>query len=97
LQKLSILVLRFPFLEPLVRKLCELPHNRFFCLVYLACQAWEWRKWSTKSSLRRLFFDGILNYQALFGESTTKKGIFVRLSQLLVKKYRRKVIPANLN
>jgi len=96
LQKLSILVLRLPFLEPLVRKLCELPHNRFFCLLYLVCQAWEWRKWSTKSSLRRLFFDGILNYQALFGENATKKGIFVRLSQLLVKKYRRKVVRANL-
>ena len=96
LQKFSILVVRFPFLEPLIRKLCELPHNRFFGLIYLACQAWEWRKWSTKSTIRRLFFDGLLNYQALFGENATKKGILVKLSQLLVKKYRRKVIPENL-
>ena len=42
------------------------------------------------------FFDGLLNYQALFGENATKKGILVKLSQLLVKKYRRKVIPENL-
>ena len=95
LQKLSIIALRFPFLEPLIRKLCELPHNRFFGLLYLACQAWEWRKWSTKSTIRRLLFDGILNYQALFGENQTKKGIFVKLSQLLVKKYRRKVVTLN--
>ena len=91
LQKFSILALRVPFLEPIIRKLCELPPNRFFGLFYLACQAWEWRKWSTKSSIRRLIFDGLLNYQALFGENATKKGIFVKISQLLVKKYRSKV------
>ena len=30
-------------------------------------------------------------------ENATKKGLFISLSRLLVKKYRRKVIPANLS
>ena len=91
LQKLSILALRFPFLEPLIRKLCELPPNAFFGWLYLACQALEWKKWSTKSSIKRMFYDGLLNYKSLFGESQSKKGIFVRLSDLLVKRHRRNV------
>jgi radical SAM superfamily enzyme YgiQ (UPF0313 family) len=91
LQKLSILALRFPSLEPIIRKLCELPHNRFFCWFYLASQALEWRKWSTKATIKRMFYDGLLNYQALFGESQSKSGIFVKLSGLMVKKHRRDV------
>ena len=91
LQKLSILALRFPSLEPIIRKLCELPHNRFFCWFYLASQALEWRKWSTKATIKRMFYDGLLNYQALFGESQSKRGIFVKLSGLMVKKHRRGV------
>ena len=88
LQKFAILVLRLPFTEPLVRLLVKLPYNRFFGWFYLACQAYEYRKWSTMASLKRMFFDGLLNYQALFGENQTKNGIFVRLSRLLVKKHR---------
>ena len=91
LQKLSILAVRFPSLEPIIRKLCELPHNRFFCWFYLASQALEWRKWSTKATIKRMFYDGLLNYQALFGESQSKSGIFVKLSGLMVKKHRRDV------
>ena len=91
LQKFSILALRFPFLEPLIRKLCELPPNAFFGWLYLASQALEWKKWSTKSSIKRMFYDGLLNYKSLFGESQSKKGIFVRLSDLLVKRHRRNV------
>ena len=88
LQKFAILVLRLPYTEPLVRLLVKLPYNRFFGWFYLACQAYEYRKWSTMASLKRMFFDGLLNYQALFGENQTKNGIFVRLSRLLVKKHR---------
>ncbi len=91
LQKFAILALRMPFLEPVIRKLCELPPNKLFGLFYLASQAWEWRKWSTKSTLKRLFFDGLLNYQALFGESSTKKGFMVKVSKYLVKKSQKRV------
>ena len=66
LQKFAILVIRFPFLEPLVRILCKLPNNSFFNFIYLATQAWEWRNWSSKSSVFKLFWDGLLNYQAMF-------------------------------
>ncbi len=91
LQKFSILALRMPFLEPVIRWMCELPPNKLFGLFYLASQAWEWRKWSTKSTLKRLFFDGLLNYQALFGESQTRKGFMVRISKFLVRKHRRRI------
>ena len=91
LQKFAILVLRFPFLEPLVRKLVKLPYNRFYGWFYLASQAWEWRKWSTKATIKRMFYDGLLNYQALFGENQTKGGIMVKLSRFLQRKHRRNV------
>ena len=90
LQKFSILVIRFPFLEPLVRQLCKLPHNSFFSFVYMVCQAWEWRKWSTKSTLRRMFYEGLLNYNAMYVRNENEEGIFVKLSRLLVKRVRHK-------
>ena len=43
------------------------------------------------STIKRMFYDGLLNYQALFGESQSKSGIFVKLSGLMVKKHRRAV------
>ena len=85
LQKFSILLVRFPFLEPLVRKLCELPHNSFFSFIYMISQAWEWRKWSTKSTLRRMFYEGLLNYNAMYVTNEGKKGFFIKISQLLVR------------
>ncbi len=91
LQKWAIVVLRFPILEPLVRRLCELPHNSFFSFVYMISQAWEWRKWSSKSTIRRLFYEGVLNYKAMFVTKDKENGFFLKLSQLLVKKLRRKV------
>ena len=51
----------------------------------------EWKKWSTKASLKRMFYDGLLNYKSLFGESQSKSGIFVKLSGFLVKRHRRNV------
>lgn len=91
LQKLSILAVRMPFLEPLIRKLCELPHNTVFSLFYLLCQMFEWRKWSTRATIKRLLFEGLLNYQSLV-ESKNEKGFFVKCSRLLVKKHRSRVI-----
>tara|TARA_B100001971_G_C18124326_1_gene501189 strand:- start:488 stop:1024 length:537 start_codon:yes stop_codon:yes gene_type:complete len=92
LHKWSIVVLRFPFLEPLVRKLCELPYNSFYSFVYMISQAWEWRKWSSKSTIRRMFYESVLNYKAMFVTNDKENGIFVKLSQILVKKLRRKVV-----
>ena len=90
LQKFSILVIRFPFLEPLVRQLCKLPHNSFFSFFYMVCQAWEWRKWSTKSTIRRMFYEGLLNYNAMYVRNENEDGIFVKLSRLLVQRVRHK-------
>ena len=90
LQKFSILVVRFPFLEPLVRQLCKLPHNSFFSFFYMVCQAWEWRKWSTKSTIRRMFYEGLLNYNAMYVRNENEDGIFVKLSRLLVQRVRHK-------
>ena len=91
LQKFAIIVLRFPFLEPLVRQLVKLPYNRFYGWFYLACQAWVWKKWSSKATIRRMLYDGLLNYQALFGENQTKHGILIKLSRLLQRRHRRDV------
>ena len=60
LQKFAILAVRWPFLEPLVRKLSELPNNSFFNFIYLVNQAWEWRNWSTRHGFMRLLWDGLL-------------------------------------
>ena len=91
LQKFAIIVLRFPFLEPLVRQLVKLPYNRFYGWFYLACQAWTWKKWSSKATIRRMLYDGLLNYQALFGENQTKHGIIIKLSRFLQRRHRRDV------
>ena len=90
LQKFSILLIRMPFLEPLVRLLVKLPHNSIYSFVYMICQAWEWRKWSTKSSLRRMFFEGLLNYNAMYVRNEKEDGVFVKISRLLVKRVRHK-------
>ena len=92
LHKWSIVVLRLPFLESLVRKLCESPYNSFYFFVYMISQAWEWRKWLSKSTIRRMFYEGVLNYKVMFVTNDKENGIFVKLSQMLVKKLRRKVV-----
>ena len=97
LQKFAILVIRYPFLEPLVRKLCKLPNNSFFNFIYLVTQAWEWRNWSSKSSVFKLFWDGLLNYQAMFVLKDKGSGLFLKLSRRLVKRTVNRSKVTNLN
>ena len=94
LQKFAILVVRWPFLEPFVRKLSELPNNSFLNFIYLVTQAWEWRKWSSRHSFMRLLWDGLLNYHTMFVTKEKDSGIIFKISKLLAKKTRSKVANA---
>ena len=80
LQKFAILVIRRPFLEPLVRWFVKLPPLNIFNTLYSVCQAWEWRRWSSKTTFRRLLYEAILNYQALIETHGDKKSILRRIS-----------------
>jgi hypothetical protein len=90
LQKFAILVIRMPFLEPLVRLLVKLPPLNFFSTIYSISQAWEWRRWSTKTTFRRLLYEGILNYHALIETHGDKKSLLRLISLALSKKVKNK-------
>ncbi len=90
LHKFAILVIRMPFLEPLVRLLVKLPPLNVFSTIYAVSQAWEWRKWSTKTTFRRLLYEGILNYQALVETHGEKKSILRRISLALNSRVKKK-------
>ncbi len=85
LQKFAIVVTRYPFLEPVVRLLCKLPPLGIFGIFYSACQAWEWQKWSTRTTIKRIMFEALLNYQALITNNKSDGGIFGWISGILVK------------
>jgi len=86
LHKFSILLVRYPFLEPVVRRLINLPPNELFNLIYSISQAFEWRKWISKSSIFSLIYEGILNYQALARANTSSKSILSAFSVLIQRK-----------
>lgn len=95
LQKFAILLVRIPLLEPLVRLAVKLPPLNVFGTLYAICQTWEWRRWSTKTTFRRLLYEAILNYQALIETDGDEKSLLRRLS-LAVSGYvkRRRVTSA---
>jgi anaerobic magnesium-protoporphyrin IX monomethyl ester cyclase len=90
LHKLSILAIRFPRLERLIRLLDRLPPNNLFIVLYGVCQAWEWRRWSSKTTFWRLLYEGVLNYQALVevggGKGGWAKAISSRLSSWVTRR-----------
>jgi anaerobic magnesium-protoporphyrin IX monomethyl ester cyclase len=63
--KFSLLAMRLPFLEPIIRLLVKLPPLDVFNTIYSISSAWEYRKWSSRTTFWRLVYEGILNYQAL--------------------------------
>ena len=89
LQKFSILVVRYPFVEPFVRLICNLPPYNFFGLIYSLLQTLEWRNWSTKATLRKLLFEAIINYNALVATESNNNGLLAKLSNFFVKRERR--------
>jgi anaerobic magnesium-protoporphyrin IX monomethyl ester cyclase len=92
LQKFAIIVTRYPRLEGLVRQLCKLPPLEVFGTFYSVCQAWEWKKWSTKTTTTRIMFEALLNYQALVlnGKEGQGGGVLGRVSSFLIKRKRAK-------
>ena len=58
----------------------KLPPLNIFNTLYSVCQAWEWRRWSSKTTFRRLLYEAILNYQALIETHGDKKSILRRIS-----------------
>ncbi|MFH1862345.1 MAG: radical SAM protein, partial [bacterium] len=67
LQKLFHVAVKFPILQPLIRRLIKLPPNRFFQFVFQSCYAWQLMKRS------RINFFTLLRYaiasQKLFKKS----------------------------
>jgi len=98
LQKFAILLVRVPILEPLVRQLVKLPPLEIFNTLYSVSQVWEWRRWSSRTTFRRLMYEAILNYQALIESNAEKKTILGSISSKvngLIKGRRVKMDPGN--
>lgn len=90
LQKFAILVTRLPWLEPVVRQLIKLEPADWMGTFYSLSQVWEWRRWSTKSNVRRLLYEGILNYQALVQTTSKEKSVIRSISMFLYNKWKKK-------
>ena len=91
LQKFSIFAVRLPFLEPIIRLLVELPPNNLFSHIFSFSQAWEYRKWSSRTTFRRLLYEGLLNYQALVEGHGDKGGLLRKISLMLSKRVKKKM------
>jgi anaerobic magnesium-protoporphyrin IX monomethyl ester cyclase len=91
LQKFSILAIRLPILEPIIRLLVKLPHQNIFSTIFSVTQAWEYRKWSSKTTFLRLLYEGILNYQALVEAHADEKSFLRKISLLLEGKVKNKI------
>jgi len=92
LHKFSILVTRLPFLEPLIRLLVRLKPRKWMGRVYSVSQVWEWRKWSSKTTFRRLMYEAILNYQALGEVHSTARGLLSKISSLVINKKKKDLV-----
>jgi len=96
LQKFSILLIRFPFLEPIVRWLIRLPPNEVFNVIYSVSQVLEFRKWSSKTTIPRILYEALLNYQALVETSGDKKSLLRRISLALSHRRKKKMKPSTI-
>ena len=87
--KFSLLAVRLPFLEPIIRLLVKLPPLNIFNAIYSLSSAWEYRKWSSRTTFWRLVYEGILNYQALVEVHGTEGSILRKIS-LMVSSWTKK-------
>lgn len=92
LQKFAILVTRLPFTEPLVRLLVRMKPKKWFGKVYSVSQVWEWRKWSSKTTFRRLMYEAILNYQALGEVHSGARSLLSKLSSLVISRKKKDLV-----
>ncbi len=83
LHKFSILLVKYPFLEWIIRRLIYLPPNGMFNLIYSVSETLEFRKWSSRSSLINILFEAILNYKSLAIGDMNSKSILSKLSGAL--------------
>jgi hypothetical protein len=97
LQKLAILAIRLPFLEPVIRVLDKLPFQYAYSAMYSVCQAWEFRKWSSKTTFWRLIYEGILNYQAIIENHGDKGSILRKISLLFSGRAKNKIQVTDAN
>jgi len=91
LQKFSILAIRLPILESIIRLLVKLPHQNLFSSIFSVSQAWEYRKWSSRTTFRRLLYEGLLNYQALVEAHGGEGSILRKISLVLQKRVKKKI------
>jgi len=97
LQKLAILAIRLPFLEPIIRVLDKLPFQYAYSAIYSVCQAWEFRKWSSKTTFWRLVYEGILNYQAIIENHGDKGSVLRKISLLFSNRAKNKIQVSDTN
>ena len=64
LQKFALLVIRFPKLKPIVKRLIKLPENMIFDGISGLASVFEFLRW-TKSSRTRMLLDILKNFKQL--------------------------------
>ena len=69
----------------------KLPHQNIFSTIFSVTQAWEYRKWSSKTTFLRLLYEGILNYQALVEAHADEKSFLRKISLILEGKVKNKI------